>query len=328
MQSDNTPIVKDLVLVGGGHSHVIVLKRFGMKPMPGVRVTVICRDVETPYSGMLPGLVAGHYTDDDVHIDLGPLTRFAGARFYHDEAVGLDLDARTVLCRGRPPVPFDVLSIDIGSTPSMDDVPGAAGQVVPVKPISNFRERWRALIERVTASAGPMSIAVVGAGAGGTEMLLAMQHGLSEQLRARGQEPARLTFHLFAAGDAPLPTHPTSVRDAFGEVFQARGVMFHPHARAVRVEHGVLHTANGGAHALDEILWVTQAGTQAWIAESGLGVDDRGFAAVHPDATKHNGDYLADSNPKVSSPASRDAEMAERLWRVTEEITEQLHAAA
>ena len=188
MKTDNTPIVKDLVLIGGGHSHVIVLKRFAMKPMPGVRITLICRDVETPYSGMLPGLVAGHYTRDEVHIDLGPLSRFANARFYHDEAIGLDVDARVIHTRDRPPVPFDVLSIDIGSTPYMADVPGAAESVVPVKPISNFYARWLELVARVESSDGPMSIAIVGAGAGGTEMLLAMQFGLQERLRALGHD--------------------------------------------------------------------------------------------------------------------------------------------
>src|SRR5690242_20681349 len=129
------PISQDLVLVGGGHAHVHVLKSFGMRPAPGVRVTLITRDLETPYSGMLPGYVAGLYSFEECHIDLVRLARFAGARLIHAEAIGLDRVARQVLCRDRPPIRYDIVSLDIGSTPRLADVPGAAEHTTAVKPI-------------------------------------------------------------------------------------------------------------------------------------------------------------------------------------------------
>src|SRR4051812_46477459 len=155
MQS-SAPIDQDLVLVGGGHAHVHVLKSFGMQPMPGVRVTLVARDVETPYSGMLPGFIAGHYTREQCHIDLRPLARLAGARLVHDEAIGLHLAARRVLCRNGPPVGYDVLSIDIGSTPHLGAIPGAAEHATPIKPIDRLAERWQRIMERVAAGEGPV----------------------------------------------------------------------------------------------------------------------------------------------------------------------------
>ena len=133
----STPIVKNLVLIGGGHSHVEVLKRFAMRPIAGVRLTVISREVHTPYSGMLPGFIAGHYSFDDAHIDLGPLISMAGGRLYHDDVTGIDLQAQQIACRQRPAVAYDVVSLDIGSAPDTK-VAGAAEFAIPVKPVSNL----------------------------------------------------------------------------------------------------------------------------------------------------------------------------------------------
>jgi selenide,water dikinase len=283
MQGAAYPVTKDLVLLGGGHSHVAVLKAFGMAPVPGLRLTLICRDAHTPYSGMLPGFVAGHYDFDDAHIDLGPLTVFAGARFLHDEAVGLDLANRRVLCRDRPPVAFDLLSINIGSAPATDTVPGASDTVVPVKPINRFIARWEALRERVLAHRGrnALQIGVVGAGAGGVEILLAVQHRLRELLAAEGRDARPPQFHLFTDTADILPTHNARVRRKFRRVLGAREVAVHSNFAVTRVAPGRVFGDGEASVALDEILWVTAAGAAPWLQQTGLALDQRGFVAVH-----------------------------------------------
>ena len=279
MNDRAAPVVKDLVLIGGGHTHVAVLRRFGMRPLPGVRVTLIARDVHTPYSGMLPGFVAGHYTFDDVHIDLGRLARFAGVRLLRQPAVGLDLERREVQCEGRPPVPYDLVSINVGSTPAFDGAPGAEAAVIPVKPIGRFVERWERLRARVLSAEAPVRVGVVGAGAGGVELLLAVQFALR---RALGEERRALfpVMHLFGAGATILPTHNRGVRRRLERVLRARDVRLHLGPPVTAVRDGAVVTADGAAVALDEILWVTQAGAAPWPRAAGLAVDEQGFVEV------------------------------------------------
>ena len=280
MISSQNTIVKDLVLIGGGHSHVIVLKKFGMNPLPGVRLTVIARDAHTPYSGMLPGYLAGHYEFDETHIDLRPLCKFAGARLYHDEATMLDLEAKQVVCKGRPAVPYDVLSINIGSTPSFDSISGAEEFTTPVKPINNFVDRWQLMVERVLDSPSPHRIAVVGAGAGGTELLLAVQYRLNNLLSERGLGKDGLEFHLFSKSETILPNFGDGVRRRFEQLLTARGVHVHTGVETAKVTPGAITTADGKTIDLNEILWVTAAGAPPWLRKSGLNVDEAGFIQV------------------------------------------------
>ena len=280
MQGEETPVLRDVVLIGGGHSHVGVLRMWAMKPLPGVRLTLICSDTDTPYSGMLPGYIAGHYSYEEVHIDVRRLAEFAGARYYHDSVVGIDRTSRRVLCRERPPVAYDVLSINIGSTPRLGQVPGADAHAVPVKPIRQFNERWLALLQRVRGQAGETTLAVVGGGAGGVELALAMQYRLRRELQAAGRDPDALRMHLFTAGSTILPTHNGAVRRAFERVLQQRGVTLHCDAEVVRVAADTLETRRGETLRADEVVWVTQAGGAAWLAGTGLALDEAGFIRV------------------------------------------------
>ena len=169
MQSQAPP-VRDLVLLGGGHSHVQVLKSFGMRPIPGVRLTIIAREVLTPYSGMLPGYIAGIYEKDEIHIDLCPLAVFANARLIADEAIALDVETCQVELARHLETRFDLLSINSGVLPA-----GVNEHVIPVKPIGRFLPQWERVKQTVKVKD---CVTIVGAGAGGVELALSMRRAL------------------------------------------------------------------------------------------------------------------------------------------------------
>ena len=198
-----------------------------MRPIPGVRLTLISRDIETAYSGMLPGLIAGHYSIDRAHIDLVPLARFAGARFFHDEVTAVDPVAQTVSLANRPPVSYDVLSINTGSTPSINEVTGAGYHVVPVKPINRFLGHWERLRQRIGEYGAGARIGVVGGGTGGVELCLAVHHALTT-----GPNPPRgLLLELLTADGEILQEHPKGVIRRFRRILAERGIAVHTGSR-------------------------------------------------------------------------------------------------
>jgi selenide,water dikinase len=291
MQPANLPVLKDIVLVGAGHAHVGVLRMFGMDPMPGVRLTLVTRQVHTPYSGMLPGLIAGIYQHDQAHIDTGPLTSFARARLYQSEVVGLDLARKHVICRDRPPVPYDIVSINIGSTPSARHIPGVAEHAIPVKPIDGFIARFEVARARVLAAKGRARIGVVGGGAGGVELLLSLHSRLTRDVVAAGFDGSGLAFTLITASHELLPTFPRRLRRRFAELLRERAVNVVAGRKAVQVSAGGVVVDGGRALALDEVFWTTCAAPAEWLADTGLALDGDGFVRVgetlqsvsHPD---------------------------------------------
>jgi selenide,water dikinase len=270
------PLLKDLVLVGGGHAHVHVLKSFGMKPMPGVRLTLIGRDIETPYSGMIPGFVAGRYSFDECHIDLARLAAWTDTRLIHAEATGLDRTDRRVLLKGRPPVSYDLLSIDVGSSPSLEAIPGAAKHATAVKPIAELGRRWLAFLDRVRDWRGPLRIAVIGGGAGGVELALAIDHRLREVTKG-----AEIAVTLTTKGEV-LATQAVAARRRMRTIFRRRGIGLVENAATTHIERGVLHLETGKQLEVDDIFVVTEASAAKWFADTGLPIDERGFFTVEP----------------------------------------------
>jgi selenide, water dikinase len=275
-----TAIAKDLVLIGGGHSHAIALKQFGMKPLPGVRLTLITDVAHTPYSGMLPGYIAGLYSFDDCHIDLRPLSQFAQARMIIDRAIGLDLVKQQVICANRPPIAFDLLSIDIGSAPATS-ISGALKTAIAVKPISKFLAQWQQIVEQVTqAPHQPVSIGVVGGGAGGVELTLAVQAHLQRIYQQANQPTSNLKLYLLHRGDRLLPSCNRWVSDRVQNILGDRGVHLHLKETVTAVQPDLIRCESGLEISCSPVFWVTQARPASWLKEAGLATDDNGFMLV------------------------------------------------
>lgn len=265
-------ISRDLVLVGGGHSHALVLRMLAMRPISGLRITLVSPASHTPYSGMLPGLVAGHYSFEQAHIDLARLCQWAGVRFIAAEVTALDPQARRLSLAGRPAIEYDLVSIDVGSQPELDTVPGAREHAVPVKPVASLWQRWQQLVQRLDEQppAGKHRIAVVGGGAGSVELALAMAHSLADR---------SVEIGLWCGAGSILQGYNAGARGAVTAALAHHGVALTLDARVERVEAHRLLLAGGEAH-FDELFWCTGAAAAPWVAASGLPVDAQGFLEI------------------------------------------------
>lgn len=270
MQS-TTPVERDIVLIGGGHAHAAVLKRFGMKPEPGVRITLIARDTLTPYSGMLPGLLRDVYSHAECHLDLGRIARWSGATLIRDRATGLNPVSQEVLFRERPPLAYDVLSIDIGSTPPMAALPGAREFAIPIKPLDQFLD---ALAEMERTMASGDNVTVIGGGAGGVEAALALRR----RFQKRGVE---LHVTLVSKEERVLRGHGQAVSKRMTQALADAGVdvRFGISAREITADHVVL--GDGAQIPSDVTVLVNGASAPDWPAASGLASDKFGFITVN-----------------------------------------------
>ncbi len=246
-----------------------VLRQFGMAP-PDALLVVAARDVLAPYSGMLPGFVSGHYDYREAHIDIRPLARNAGALVVHAEVTALDLDNRLAHFDDRPPIPFDYLSINVGSSPADADVPGAAEYAIPAKPVDAFIVAWRRMQREAARATSPYRIVVAGAGAGGVELCLTMRHAAPQA-----------EFHLIAKGDAVMENHAPAVQRRLERALERKGVRVHRNTVVTRVDEGAAHIDTGAALPYDALIWVTHAAPAPWLAASSLATDERGFVLVN-----------------------------------------------
>jgi len=229
---------------------------------------------------MLPGYVSGFYTLEACHIDLARLTQFAGARLILAPATGVDPSSQRVLFSDRPPLPYDILSINIGITPAVESVPGAAEFATPVKPISTFAAKLDAMLAAVRASSEPFKVVLVGGGPGGVELACALNYRLTREREKAGIDaPVPVTIVSRGPILAELASY---ARRAMLPLLEERGIAVREvEGGATSVSSGCVNLADGSELAFDSCLWCTEAAAAPWLAETWLPTDDRGFLQVN-----------------------------------------------
>ena len=306
MMQTPLPLTQELVLIGGGHSHALVLRRWGMNPLPGVRLSVINPGPTAPYTGMLPGFVAGHYGREDLSIDLVNLARFAGARLILGAVNGIDRAAQRIHVPGRAPVAYDLAAINIGITSDLPEIPGFIEYGIGAKPLGRYSLEWMRFRRGVMDGSLPPEIAVIGGGVGGVELSLAMAHRLVED----GQPP-RITV---IEKDAALPGLGARARSALLGHMTRLNVHLIEHSGVQRVTAKSVILADGSAIASQFTVGAAGARPQGWLATTGLALTG-GFVDVDSELRSSDpsiyasGDcaHLPDMRPKAGVFAVREA---------------------
>jgi selenide,water dikinase len=256
------PITRDLVLLGGGHTHALVLRKWAMNPLPGVQVTLVNPGVKAPYTGMLPGFVAGHYQRQDLDIDLVRLARAAGARLIVDRAIGLDPGKQTVQLADRPDIAFDILSIDIGISSRIPNSDRPSSNIIPAKPLGPFADAWDALIDRISQENRAAKISVIGAGVAGVELALAMAY------RLRSLELPAARIELIEATSQPMRELNGGARRNLNAALAREGIALITDASIDKIDPDS-----------DFIVSTAGASPHAWLADTSLALED-GFIRV------------------------------------------------
>ncbi|MBI2278055.1 MAG: FAD-dependent oxidoreductase [Dechloromonas sp.] len=302
--------MKHLVLAGGGHAHLHLLKALAARPWPDVDVTLVAPHARQIYSGMVPGWMAGHYRIEQCAAPLGPLARAAGVRLIQDSVNGLDAGKRIVRTAVSGDLAYDALSLDTGADIDCSCLAATGAQLLPIRPLENFVVGWTRLLESLVAR-GRASIAVVGGGAAGVELALAAGYRLTRGLGAANVQVTLVT------GPQLLPGHGRRIVARVGRTLVEHGVNV-AGGYAAGAPNG-LHLDDGSELAVDVVIAATGVRPAAWLGSSGLALAGDGFVAVHQgqQSISHREVFAAgDVASRVDAPHAKSGVYAVRAGPV------------
>ena len=252
-----------IVLVGGGHAHLHVVEDLGRASPPGWEIMLVSPETRVVYSGMVPGIIAGHYRRDESEIDLPRLCEAYGVGYRRARAAGIDRRQKRLMLDDGTWLPYDLLSLDVGSVPAVDDIEGARDRALPVKPLGAFLGNLDSAVD-----AASRHIAIVGGGPAGVEIALALRHR---------QEATAIV--LVSGGDL-LESQPSSVRRQVRGILAARNVVLQENAQVIRIAPDHVGIAGYPPIASNLTILATGAAAPSWLTATDLALSS-GFVAVH-----------------------------------------------
>ncbi|MGC6530800.1 MAG: selenide, water dikinase SelD [Candidatus Puniceispirillaceae bacterium] len=270
-QNRFSPTQLHLVLIGGGHAHVNVLKSFGMRPIDGLTITLISDVTNAPYSGMLPGYIEGVWDKDEIHIDLVRLASFAGANFIHDEVTAIDANARQIAIKNHPAMRYDIISINSGALPDLSPIKGADRYGIAVKPISHCVSKIPDHLPSTN------TVNIIGAGVAGMEMAFALS------VRYKSQAP---DINVFSRSESILKTLPKKAAKLVRDQCQSAGITLHEGVAITEMTDRALYDATGMHYPSGVNFVVTGVKPAAFVKSLASAhndmLDDKGFIKVGP----------------------------------------------
>lgn len=270
---------KHLILVGAGHSHLQVLEYLAKHPIPNLTTIVISQNTHIAYSGMIPGLIAGHYEWGECHIKLELICHRANAQIVIGEVNHLDVRNHLVSGPDIGEFSFDWLSLNIGSENQFKDIKGAQYQGISAKPIENLINGWHEINKKIDQHNNSYKIAIVGGGSASVELAFAAHHALQPKNRLTKIHPVKIT--LISASKTLLPRYHKIIGDQAKKLLRRRGIKLLLNSPAIDAHHYGVTLKNGDTISANSVIWATQAGSTNWLKETALESNEDGFICVN-----------------------------------------------
>jgi len=251
------PINNDLVLIGGGHSHIMLIMELSKRPIEGTRITLISNEIDTPYSGMIPGFIEGMYTWRETHIDLYKLCFKLNIRFIHSEVLEISAINKEIILKNRPKIKFDVLSINTGIQSSNKTIKGALKYCIPVKPISKLSNNFLTEIKKNN------NIAFIGGGPASVELALGLQKRFKNT-------KSNLKISIITGKNGLLSSFPNKTRKAAKQTLQNAQINVIEKVEVIEVQKDTLILSDKTKLKIDKSILSTNGMAPEWIKKSDI----------------------------------------------------------